>query len=104
MADAPAAPKNPRDYSDLLETNNTDAFAFSDREKLVLGLYHQLTELELQRSLLEAQNEGSYGIRSLGWDIRLTLLQLMSLTSHNYQTMKCKSSWPSRSVKLWTRG
>lgn len=58
MADAPTAPQNPRDYADLLEMNNSDAFAFSEREKVALDLYDQLKELELQRSLLEAQNEG----------------------------------------------
>ncbi|KAF2799565.1 hypothetical protein K505DRAFT_370878 [Melanomma pulvis-pyrius CBS 109.77] len=55
MADAAAAPQNPKDFSDLLQTNHSDAFAFSDTEKLALQLYDQLRELELQRSLLEAQ-------------------------------------------------
>jgi hypothetical protein len=59
MVDAASAPKNPNDYSDLLQTSHSDAFAFSETEKLALQLYDQLRELELQRSLLEAQNEGT---------------------------------------------
>jgi hypothetical protein len=59
MADVAPAPKNPNDYSDLLQTSYSDAFAFSDTEKLALQLSDQLRELELQRSLLEAQKEGT---------------------------------------------
>ncbi|KAF2280264.1 uncharacterized protein EI97DRAFT_447823 [Westerdykella ornata] len=54
-----ATTENPLDYSDLLHTPYMDAFAFSEREQLALDLYDQLGELELQRSLLEAQNEAT---------------------------------------------
>lgn len=58
------APKShdSNDYSDLLQTNHSDAFAFSHQEQSALELYDQLRELELQRSLLEAQNEGMYRV------------------------------------------
>jgi hypothetical protein len=59
MVDAVPAPKNPNDYSDLVQTSHSDAFAFSGTEKLALQLYDQLRELELQRSLLEAQKAGT---------------------------------------------
>ncbi|KAF2687271.1 hypothetical protein K458DRAFT_361895 [Lentithecium fluviatile CBS 122367] len=42
--------------SDLLETPHSDALAFSETEALALELYDQLRELELQKSLAEAQN------------------------------------------------
>lgn len=64
MSDAAPAPQNPNDYSDLLQTNHSDAFAFSDTETLVLRLYDQLRELELQRSLLEAQEAGRCLVRA----------------------------------------
>lgn len=64
MADAVPAPQNPKDFSDLLQTNHNDAFAFSDTEKLALQLYDQLRELELQRSLLEAQEAGTYRLHA----------------------------------------
>lgn len=60
MMDSAPGPQNAHDYSDLLQTNHSDAFAFSDQEELVLKLYDQLRELELQQSLLQAQNEGMY--------------------------------------------
>lgn len=59
MADAPGAPQNPHDFSELLQTPHSDAFAFSEEELLALELCDQLRELELQRSLLQAQNEGT---------------------------------------------
>lgn len=43
------------DYSDLLQTPHSDAFAFSDIEQRALQLYDQLRELELEKSLIEAQ-------------------------------------------------
>jgi len=58
MADAAAQEQDPSDYTDLLQTNHTDAFAFSETEQLALTLYDQLRELELQQSLLEAQQSG----------------------------------------------
>lgn len=47
------------DISDLLQTYHSDAFAFTDAEKTALELYDQLQELELQQSLLEAQESGT---------------------------------------------
>ncbi|KAL6706585.1 hypothetical protein ACN47E_005341 [Coniothyrium glycines] len=51
MMDATAKAPDPNDYADLLQTNHTDAFAFSETEKLALQLYDQLHDLELQQSL-----------------------------------------------------
>ena len=62
MVDSTAKIQDPNDYADLLHTNHTDAFAFSDTEKLALQLYDQLKELELQQSLLQAQQSGTFGI------------------------------------------
>lgn len=59
MADATAKTQDPNDYADLLQTNHSDAFAFSDTEELALQLYDQLKELELQQSLLQAQQSGT---------------------------------------------
>ncbi|KAF2444810.1 hypothetical protein P171DRAFT_359631 [Karstenula rhodostoma CBS 690.94] len=42
------------DYTDLLQTPHSDAFAFSETEQFALQLYDQLRELELEKSLLEA--------------------------------------------------
>jgi hypothetical protein len=47
------------DYAHLLQTNHSDAFAFTDTEKLALDLYDQLKELELQQSLLQAHQSGT---------------------------------------------
>ncbi|KAF2191433.1 hypothetical protein K469DRAFT_720443 [Zopfia rhizophila CBS 207.26] len=57
IMDADSKAQNPNDYSDLLQTKHSDAFAFSDQEKLILKLYDDLQELELQQSLLEAHKE-----------------------------------------------
>lgn len=59
MAEAPKASRSASDYSDLLQTPHSDAFAFSETEALALELYDQLRELEIQKSLLEAQNRGA---------------------------------------------
>ncbi|KAF1947829.1 hypothetical protein EJ02DRAFT_440015 [Clathrospora elynae] len=56
MADSTAKSQDPNDYADLLQTNYSDAFAFSDTESLALELYDQLRELELQQSLLQAHD------------------------------------------------
>jgi hypothetical protein len=58
MVDSTAKVQDPNDYADLLQTNHSDAFAFSDTEKLALQLYDQLTELELQQSLIQSQQSG----------------------------------------------
>lgn len=42
------------DISNLLRTNHSDAFTFTESEDLALNLYDQLRELELQQSLLKA--------------------------------------------------
>jgi hypothetical protein len=60
MADSPPKPQDPNDYTDLLQTNHADAFAFSEAEKLALDLFDQLRELELQQSLLHAHRDGTY--------------------------------------------
>lgn len=48
------------DYSDLLQTPYSDAFAFSDAEQLALDLYDKLGELALEKSLLDALADGKY--------------------------------------------
>lgn len=48
------------DNADLLQTTYSDAFAFSESERLALQLYDQLKELELQQSLLQAQQSGMF--------------------------------------------
>jgi hypothetical protein len=58
MADVSAAAQTLTE-SDFLNTPHSDAFAFSDLEKRVLDLYDQLRDLELQKSLLEAQESGT---------------------------------------------
>jgi hypothetical protein len=58
MVDSNAKVQDPNDHADLLQTNHSDAFAFSDTEKLALQLYDQLKEVELQQSLTRAQQSG----------------------------------------------
>jgi hypothetical protein len=58
MIDAAAKSQDPSDYADLLQTNHSDAFAFSENEKLALQLFGQLREIELEQSLLQAQQPG----------------------------------------------
>jgi ABC-type siderophore export system fused ATPase/permease subunit len=60
MADATVKVQDPNDYADLLQTVHSDAFAFSETEKLALQLYDQLKELELQQSLLQAHQLGTF--------------------------------------------
>jgi hypothetical protein len=60
MVDSTARVQHPNDYGDLLQTNHSDAFAFSDTEKLALQLYDQLKELELQQSLIQSQQSGKF--------------------------------------------
>jgi len=59
MADAIIEVPESKNYTDLLQTNHSDAFAFSDTERLALELYDQLHELELQQALLQAQQSGT---------------------------------------------
>ena len=58
MADATPKTPNAADYADLLQTNHSDAFAFSQTEQLALDLYDQLRELEIEQSLIQAQQSG----------------------------------------------
>ena len=53
-------PHSANDYTDLLQTDHHDAFAFSDQEQFALQLYDQLRELELQNSLYQAQTNGKF--------------------------------------------
>ncbi|KAF1959933.1 hypothetical protein CC80DRAFT_440129 [Byssothecium circinans] len=55
MADLNAKVHTSTEVSGLLTTPHCDAFAFSDLERRALELCDQLQELELQRSLIEAQ-------------------------------------------------
>lgn len=59
MVDAAVKSLDAGDVDDLLQTNHSDAFTFTETEKLALELYDQLQELELQRSLLQAQQTGT---------------------------------------------
>lgn len=65
MADAEAKSLDQGDVGDLLQTTCSDAFAFTESEKLALELYDQLRELELQQSLLQAQEAGMSGLCSV---------------------------------------
>jgi len=59
--DAAARVPDPNDgNAHLLQTNHSDAFAFSETEELALQLYDQLQELELQQSLIQAQQAGMF--------------------------------------------
>ncbi|KAJ4350738.1 hypothetical protein N0V95_004469 [Ascochyta clinopodiicola] len=59
MVDAAGASLVTVDVDHLLQTNHSDAFAFTASEELALELYDQLQELELQQSLLRAQETGA---------------------------------------------
>jgi hypothetical protein len=59
MVDATVKVKDTTDYADLLQTNHSDAFAFSQNEQLALELYDKLIEMELEQSLLVAQHSGT---------------------------------------------
>lgn len=43
-----------------MNTPDADALVLSDPEKLVLQLYQQVRELELERALVEAQQSGTF--------------------------------------------
>lgn len=63
MPDANAKSLDLSDVGDLLQTYHSDALVFTETENLALELYDQLQELELQQSLLRAQETGtSYGL------------------------------------------
>ncbi|KAL1800473.1 hypothetical protein ACET3X_000815 [Alternaria dauci] len=78
MKDVASGTQDASDYADLLQTNHSDAFAFSEAEKLALQLYDQLKELELQHSLIEAQQSDAHGPLAIPDDLlegRLTAAQ-----------------------------
>ena len=68
MVDAAARVPDVPDPNDgnahLLQTNHSDAFAFSATEELALQLYDQLEELELQQSLIQAHRAGMFHIQA----------------------------------------
>jgi hypothetical protein len=67
MVDATTKVQDPNDYSGLLKTNHSDAFAFSAAEELALRLYDQLREFELQQSLLQVQQSSMLCTVSFTW-------------------------------------
>jgi hypothetical protein len=69
MLDPTTRLQGPDDYAELLQTNHSDAFAFSESEKLALQLYDQLRELELQQSLLQAQESGTCSRHAVGLEM-----------------------------------
>jgi hypothetical protein len=92
MADTTAKVHEPSDFTDLLQTNYADAFAFSETEKLALELYDQMRELELQISLLRAQQDGTSPARARIIHSCTDLPQSTRLVSRHSQMMKCRSS------------
>jgi hypothetical protein len=58
MVDATTKVQDPTDYADLLQTPHSNAFAFSENEQLAIDLYDKLIEMELEQSLLVAQQSG----------------------------------------------
>ncbi|EMD60958.1 hypothetical protein COCSADRAFT_39666 [Bipolaris sorokiniana ND90Pr] len=79
MVDVGAKTQDAHDDADLLQTTHSDAFALSDTEMLALQLYDQLKELELQQSLLQAQQAAqAHDFSALPDDLveeRLTIAQ-----------------------------
>lgn len=65
-ADVPAQRS---EFADLIQANKNDAFAFTEQERLILELYDQEQELQLEGSLFEAQAQGILEIR---WHSNLT--------------------------------
>ncbi|KAJ4349892.1 uncharacterized protein N0V89_008511 [Didymosphaeria variabile] len=79
------------DYSDLLQTAHSDAFAFSDTEQLALQLYDQLRELELEKSLLQAHAKDVSDVSSLSDDV----LQEHLMTAER-EAMEAKATFEIR--------
>ncbi|KAK1911761.1 hypothetical protein P3342_013066 [Pyrenophora teres f. teres] len=79
-------------YAQLLQTNHSDAFAFSETEELALQLYDQLRELELQQSLIRAQQAAhAHDFTALPDDLveeRLTMAQ--------HEAMEAKAEYDIR--------
>ena len=60
-------------YSDVLKTSYSDAFAFTDQERMALDLYDQLREQELQHSLLLVQaDDGKWNCAHENFHLTLT--------------------------------
>ncbi|OCL08197.1 hypothetical protein AOQ84DRAFT_376979 [Glonium stellatum] len=51
-------PAQQPEFADLLQTHKSDAFVFTEQERLILELYNQEQELQLESSLFEAQAQG----------------------------------------------
>ena len=62
-------PAQRSEFADLIQANKNDAFAFTEQERLILELYDQEQELQLEGSLFEAQAQGILEIR---WHSNLT--------------------------------
>lgn len=62
-------PAQRSEFADLIQANKNDAFAFTEQERLILELYDQEQELQLESSLFEAQAQGILKIR---WHSNLT--------------------------------
>lgn len=91
MVDAATKACDPSDYADLLPTNHSDAFAFTETEQRALELYDQLRELELQQSLLQAQQTSTFDSRGLLSSVANNLKHTC-LTFRYSQMMTCKRS------------
>lgn len=91
MADAGPKVQSSGDYSDLVQTPHSDAFAFTDLELRALELYDELRELELQHSLIQAQSTGK-PLTSMAFSLPLIHLQQAILMFQRYQMMSYKSS------------
>ena len=59
MAESSVKHLHATDFSDVLQTPYSDAFAFSDAEQDALELYDRLRELELEKSLTAALHNGT---------------------------------------------
>ena len=55
---AAGVPAQRSEFADLIQANKNDAFAFTEKERLILELYDQEQELQLESSLFEAQAQG----------------------------------------------
>jgi hypothetical protein len=91
MIDAAAKLQDPNEYADLLQTDHSDAFAFSESEKRALQLYDQLKELELELNLLQAQQSGLHS-RCTVFVEALIQLQHTWWALLSFQMMSCKPS------------
>jgi len=56
---AAGVPTQRSEFADLIQANKNDVFAFTEQERLILELYDQEQELQLESSLFEAQAQGT---------------------------------------------